>query len=459
MDKEMLIRDIFAREILDSRGNPTIEAEVLAGENIVGRAAVPSGASTGKYEAVELRDQEERYGGKGVERAVENVNSCLAKAVIGMNVFDQKEIDRALCKADGTENKSNLGANAILGVSMAAARAAAKGLNIPLYRYLGGVQAKKMPVPMMNILNGGVHADNPLDIQEFMIVPVRETSFRERLRICAEIYHMLRAVLKGKGLQTGVGDEGGFAPDLPSNEAAMEVICEAVEKAGYTAGKDIVLAADVAASELLGDDGLYHLSGDHAAKTAEEMISFYEDLVNKYPIISIEDGLAEDDWDGWKMLTERIGDRVLALVSPHLVPASNPLCHVDGVYNGILVDGNMLGRAFFYGAGAGKLPTASAVVADILNAAAPGEPVRLPAWRVAEDGDYAPADERRVRRCFVLSGCAACAEKTKPYFGYETYVVRPGSFAFLSRPMTDKEAAQALRDCTKPLLWTLPVLD
>ena len=251
MDKEMLIRDIFAREILDSRGNPTIEAEVLAGENIVGRAAVPSGASTGKYEAVELRDQEERYGGKGVERAVENVNSCLAKAVIGMNVFDQKEIDRALCKADGTENKSNLGANAILGVSMAAARAAAKGLNIPLYRYLGGVQAKKMPVPMMNILNGGVHADNPLDIQEFMIVPVRETSFRERLRICAEIYHMLRAVLKGKGLQTGVGDEGGFAPELADTKEALRTIRDAAERAGYRMGRDIMIALDVAALSLI----------------------------------------------------------------------------------------------------------------------------------------------------------------------------------------------------------------
>ena len=201
MDKEMLIRDIFAREILDSRGNPTIEAEVLAGENIVGRAAVPSGASTGKYEAVELRDQEERYGGKGVERAVENVNSCLAKAVIGMNVFDQKEIDRALCKADGTENKSNLGANAILGVSMAAARAAAKGLNIPLYRYLGGVQAKKMPVPMMNILNGGAHAANTVDVQEFMIMPVGAPSFKEALRWCAEVFHALAALLKSKGLQ------------------------------------------------------------------------------------------------------------------------------------------------------------------------------------------------------------------------------------------------------------------
>lgn len=312
MDKEMLIRDIFAREILDSRGNPTIEAEVLAGENIVGRAAVPSGASTGKYEAVELRDQEERYGGKGVERAVENVNSCLAKAVIGMNVFDQKEIDRALCKADGTENKSNLGANAILGVSMAAARAAAKGLNIPLYRYLGGVQAKKMPVPMMNILNGGVHADNPLDIQEFMIVPVRETSFRERLRICAEIYHMLRAVLKGKGLQTGVGDEGGFAPELADTKEALRTIRDAAERAGYRMGRDIMIALDVAASELyIEEKGGYIFAGEGkkgepVVRTTEEMISYYEELVEEFPIFSIEDPLDEEDWDGWKSLRKRL---------------------------------------------------------------------------------------------------------------------------------------------------------
>ena len=311
MDKEMLIRDIFAREILDSRGNPTIEAEVLAGENIVGRAAVPSGASTGKYEAVELRDQEERYGGKGVERAVENVNSCLAKAVIGMNVFD-----RALCKADGTENKSNLGANAILGVSMAAARAAAKGLNIPLYRYLGGVQAKKMPVPMMNILNGGVHADNPLDIQEFMIVPVRETSFRERLRICAEIYHMLRAVLKGKGLQTGVGDEGGFAPELADTKEALRTIRDAAERAGYRMGRDIMIALDVAASELyIEEKGGYIFAGEGkkgepVVRTTEEMISYYEELVEEFPIFSIEDPLDEEDWDGWKKLTKKIGNRV-----------------------------------------------------------------------------------------------------------------------------------------------------
>ena len=351
MDKEMLIRDIFAREILDSRGNPTIEAEVLAGENIVGRAAVPSGASTGKYEAVELRDQEERYGGKGVERAVENVNSCLAKAVIGMNVFDQKEIDRALCKADGTENKSNLGANAILGVSMAAARAAAKGLNIPLYRYLGGVQAKKMPVPMMNILNGGVHADNPLDIQEFMIVPVRETSFRERLRICAEIYHMLRAVLKGKGLQTGVGDEGGFAPELADTKEALRTIRDAAERAGYRMGRDIMIALDVAASELyIEEKGGYIFAGEGkkgepVVRTTEEMISYYEELVEEFPIFSIEDPLEEEDWDGWKKLTKKIGNRVQLVGDDLFVTNAQRLRKgIElGAANAILIKVNQIG--------------------------------------------------------------------------------------------------------------------
>ena len=351
MDKEMLIRDIFAREILDSRGNPTIEAEVLAGENIVGRAAVPSGASTGKYEAVELRDQEERYGGQGVERAVENVNSCLAKAVIGMNVFDQKEIDRALCKADGTENKSNLGANAILGVSMAAARAAAKGLNIPLYRYLGGVQAKKMPVPMMNILNGGVHADNPLDIQEFMIVPVRETSFRERLRICAEIYHMLRAVLKGKGLQTGVGDEGGFAPELADTKEALRTIRDAAERAGYRMGRDIMIALDVAASELyIEEKGGYIFAGEGkkgepVVRTTEEMISYYEELVEEFPIFSIEDPLDEEDWDGWKKLTKKIGNRVQLVGDDLFVTNAQRLRKgIElGAANAILIKVNQIG--------------------------------------------------------------------------------------------------------------------
>lgn len=326
-------------------------AVILAGENIVGRAAVPSGASTGKYEAVELRDQEERYGGKGVERAVENVNSCLAKAVIGMNVFDQKEIDRALCKADGTENKSNLGANAILGVSMAAARAAAKGLNIPLYRYLGGVQAKKMPVPMMNILNGGVHADNPLDIQEFMIVPVRETSFRERLRICAEIYHMLRAVLKGKGLQTGVGDEGGFAPELADTKEALRTIRDAAERAGYRMGRDIMIALDVAASELyIEEKGGYIFAGEGkkgepVVRTTEEMISYYEELVEEFPIFSIEDPLDEEDWDGWKKLTKKIGNRVQLVGDDLFVTNAQRLRKgIElGAANAILIKVNQIG--------------------------------------------------------------------------------------------------------------------
>ena len=351
MDKEMLIRDIFAREILDSRGNPTIEAEVLAGENVIGRAAVPSGASTGKYEAAELRDQGERYGGKGVEQAVENVNSCLARAVIGMNVFDQKAIDCALCKADGTENKSNLGANAILGVSMASARAAAKGLNLPLYRYLGGVQAKKMPIPMMNILNGGVHADNPLDIQEFMIVPVRETSFRERLRICAEIYHMLRAVLKGKGLQTGVGDEGGFAPELADTKEALRTIRDAAERAGYRMGRDIMIALDVAASELyIEEKGGYVFAGEGkkgepVVRTTKEMISYYEELVEEFPIFSIEDPLDEEDWEGWQKLTKKIGDRVQLVGDDLFVTNAKRLRKgIElGAANAILIKVNQIG--------------------------------------------------------------------------------------------------------------------
>ncbi len=351
MDKEMLIRDIFAREILDSRGNPTIEAEVLAGENVIGRAAVPSGASTGKYEAAELRDQGERYGGKGVEQAVENVNSCLARAVIGMNVFDQKAIDCALCKADGTENKSNLGANAILGVSMASARAAAKGLNLPLYRYLGGVQAKKMPIPMMNILNGGVHADNPLDIQEFMIVPVRETSFRERLRICAEIYHMLRAVLKGKGLQTGVGDEGGFAPELADTKDALRTIRDAAERAGYRMGRDIMIALDVAASELyIEEKGGYVFAGEGkkgepVVRTTKEMISYYEELVEEFPIFSIEDPLDEEDWEGWQKLTKKIGDRVQLVGDDLFVTNAKRLRKgIElGAANAILIKVNQIG--------------------------------------------------------------------------------------------------------------------
>ena len=311
------IRDVYAREIIDSRGNPTIEVEVLVGEDTVGRAAVPSGASTGKYEAVELRDGEDRYGGKGVQRAAEHVNDQLARAVIGMNVFDQAALDEVLIKADGSKNKKNLGANALLGVSLAAAKAAANALKVPLFRYLGGVNARELPVPMMNILNGGAHADNTLDIQEFMIMPVGAPSFKEGLRMCAEIYHTLKALLKENGLSTAVGDEGGFAPDLPDAKDALRFLKEAVEKAGYEMGKDIQIALDVAASELYNKDfrkyefpGESRMQGQKIVRSAEELIEYYEDLSLEFPIRSIEDPLDEEDWDGWELLTTRLGNEI-----------------------------------------------------------------------------------------------------------------------------------------------------
>lgn len=317
MDRQLPIQDIFAREILDSRGNPTLEAEVLAGEENVGRAAVPSGVSTGKYEARELRDQEKRYSGLGVERAVENVNSILAHAVIGRDVFDQEGLDRAMIEADGTKDKRNLGANAILGVSMAAAHAAAEAMKVPLYRYLGGVRARQMPVPMMNIINGGLHADNSLDIQEFMIVPAETGGFREQLRICAEVYHSLKSLLTERGFHTSVGDEGGFAPDLADTREALRTLRDAVEKAGYRMGRDIRIALDVAASELYDSDrkvycfpGEGRQRGEEVVRTAEEMLDYYTDLISEFPVCSIEDPLDEEDWDGWKALTEKIGDRV-----------------------------------------------------------------------------------------------------------------------------------------------------
>lgn len=311
------IRDVYAREIIDSRGNPTIEVEVLVGEDTVGRAAVPSGASTGKYEAVELRDGEDRYGGKGVQRAAEHVNDQLARAVIGMNVFDQAALDEVLIKADGSKNKKNLGANALLGVSLAAAKAAANALKVPLFRYLGGVNAHELPVPVMNILNGGAHADNTLDIQEFMIMPVGAPSFKEGLRMCAEIYHTLKALLKENGLSTAVGDEGGFAPDLPDAKEALRFLKEAVEKAGYKMGKDIQIALDVAASELYNKDfrkyefpGESRMQGQKIVRSAEELIEYYEDLSLEFPIRSIEDPLDEEDWDGWELLTTRLGNEI-----------------------------------------------------------------------------------------------------------------------------------------------------
>jgi len=311
------ITDVHAREVLDSRGNPTVEVEVVVEDNVVGRAAVPSGASTGAFEAVEMRDGGTRYVGAGVQDAVNNVNNVIADAIIGMNALDQVAIDTKMIELDGTPNKAKLGANAILGVSMAVAKAAAEALRVPLYQYLGGFNAKTMPVPMMNIMNGGKHADNTVDIQEFMIMPVGAPTFKEALRMCAEIYHNLKSVLKGKGLSTAVGDEGGFAPDLPTADAVIDLIKEAVEKAGYKWGEDIKIAMDPASTELYDEkDGKYHfpgeskMTGKEVVRTSAEMVEFWKALCEKYPIISIEDGLAEEDWEGWQLLTKELGEKV-----------------------------------------------------------------------------------------------------------------------------------------------------
>ncbi len=303
---------VYGREILDSRGNPTVEVEVYLDDGSMGRAAVPSGASTGAFEAVELRDGDKgRFLGKGVSKAVENINDIIAPEIVGLEVFDQVGIDELMIELDGTDNKGKLGANAILGVSMAVAKAAANSLDLPLYQYIGGVNAKTLPVPMMNILNGGEHADNNVDIQEFMVMPVGAESFAEALRTGAEIFHNLKSVLKEKGLNTAVGDEGGFAPNLTSNEEALQVIITAIEKAGYTPGKDVMLALDVAATEMYNkDEKKYELKGEGLVKTSEEMVEFYSDLVEKYPIISIEDGLDEEDWAGWKLMTEKLGNKI-----------------------------------------------------------------------------------------------------------------------------------------------------
>ncbi len=305
-----IITDVHAREILDSRGNPTVEVEVTLASGAFGRAAVPSGASTGVHEAVELRDGDDaRYLGKGVLKACANVDAIIAPAICGMDALDQAAVDRAMIQLDGTDNKDNLGANAILGVSMAVARAAADYLEMPLYRYLGGSNAKTMPVPMMNILNGGKHADNNVDIQEFMVMPVGAGSWSEALRMCAEVFHNLRSVLKGRGYSTTVGDEGGFAPDLRSNEEALECIVLAIEKAGYKPGDEVRIAMDPASSEMY-NDGVYDLAGEGRKLTSAEMVDFYADLCERYPIISIEDGLSEDDWEGWQSLTKRLGEKV-----------------------------------------------------------------------------------------------------------------------------------------------------
>ena len=340
-----MITEVYAREILDSRGNPTVEVEVILEDGAVGRAAVPSGASTGVHEAVELRDGDKsRYMGKGVTKAVDNVNDIIAEALIGLEATRQTEIDEMLVRLDGTPNKGRLGANAILGVSMAVARAAASSVGLPLYLYLGGVAAKELPVPMMNILNGGEHADNNVDIQEFMIMPVGAKSFSEALRMNAEIYHNLKALLKEKGLSTALGDEGGFAPNLSNNAEAVEVILEAVVKAGYKPKDDIVIALDVASSEMY-KDGKYHLEGEGLVKTSEEMVDYLAELCEKYPIISIEDGLAEDDWAGWKLLTKKIGKKVQLVGDDLFVTNEERLVQGinKGVANAILIKVNQIG--------------------------------------------------------------------------------------------------------------------
>ena len=342
-----IITDVYAREVLDSRGNPTVEVEVWTESGAFGRALVPSGASTGAFEAVELRDgNRDRYLGKGVMKAVENVNTIIAEEIIGLNVFDQASIDRLMIDLDGTPNKGKLGANAILGVSLAVAKAAADELGMPLYQYVGGINSKTLPVPMLNILNGGAHADNNVDIQEFMVMPVGALNFREALRMGAEIFHSLKSVLKSKGLNTAVGDEGGFAPNLSSNEEALKTIVEAIEKAGYKPGEEVALALDVAATEMYDEEKkVYNLAGEGRSLTVEEMIDYYEELVNKYPIISIEDGLAEDDWDGWKLLTERLGKRI-QLVGDDLFVTNTERLKKGielGVANSVLVKLNQIG--------------------------------------------------------------------------------------------------------------------
>lgn len=359
MFRYLPIRKVHAREILDSRGNPAVEVEVTVGEGVVGingytgRAMVPSGASTGKFEAVELRDKEEaRYLGKGVKKAVENVNLTLAEAILGENALCQKNIDRLLLLADGSKNKENLGANAVLGVSLAVARAAAMALRIPLYQYLGGCHAGKMPVPMMNILNGGRHADNTVDLQEFMVMPLGACCFTEGLRMCAEVYQHLKELLVQKGFSTGVGDEGGFAPDLADTREVLSVLVAAVEKAGYCPGKDFGIAIDAAASELYDEEkGVYRFSGESdmsghpVVRTTEEMVNYYEELAEEFPIVSLEDGLAEEDWEGWKFLTQRLGARI-QLVGDDLF-VTNPERLAMGMKqkaaNAILIKVNQIG--------------------------------------------------------------------------------------------------------------------
>lgn len=358
MYRYLPIRRINAREVLDSRGNPTVEVEVTVGEGIMGlngytgRAMVPSGASTGKFEAVELRDKEKAYQGQGVRRAVENVNQTLADAVVGENALNQIYIDRLLAEADGTANKENLGANALLGVSLAVARAAAKALRLPLWQYLGGCHARRLPVPMMNILNGGKHADNTVDFQEFMIMPTGASCFREGLRMCAEIYHSLKGILKEKGLSTAVGDEGGFAPDIRDTREALELILQAVEQSGYRPGQEIGIAMDAAASELYHPQknvysfpGESRMAGSKIQRDTREMVEYYRDLIRDFPIVSIEDGLQEDDWEGWKSMTAELGEKIQLVGDDLFVTNVRRLrCGIDlSVANAILVKVNQIG--------------------------------------------------------------------------------------------------------------------
>ena len=341
------IIDVYAREVLDSRGNPTVEVEVMTESGAFGRALVPSGASTGAFEAVELRDGDKsRFLGKGVETAVSNVNDIIAEELIGVSVFEQVEIDNFLIDLDGTDNKGKLGANAILGVSIAIAKTASDFIGMPLYQYIGGINAKVLPVPMMNILNGGDHADNNVDIQEFMVMPVGARNFKEALRMGTEIFHNLKAVLKEKGLNTSVGDEGGFAPDLSSNEEALSTIVKAIEKAGYKPGEEVMLALDVAATEIYDKEtGIYTLEGEEKELDAGQMIEFYEELVEKYPIISIEDGLDENDWDGWKKLTDRLGEKIQIVGDDLFVTNTERLQKgiERGISNSILIKLNQIG--------------------------------------------------------------------------------------------------------------------
>lgn len=327
------ITSVKAREILDSRGNPTVEVDVGLDNGILGRAAVPSGASTGTREAVELRDNDAgRYHGKGVQSVVKNVNSVIAPKIVGMDVCGQSRIDRLMTELDGTKNKSRLGANAILGVSLAAAKAAAKSLHVPLFRYLGGVNARELPMPMMNILNGGKHADNTVDVQEFMIVPVGADRFSTALRMCSEVYHTLKEVIRSKGLATSVGDEGGFAPNLATNEDALKLIAEAIRKAGYRPGADVSIAIDPAASEFY-HDGKYVFAGENVSRSSREMISLYSEWIRKYPIVSIEDGLAENDWDGWTALTAALGKKIQLVGDDVFV--TNPELLKEGIQRGV----------------------------------------------------------------------------------------------------------------------------